>query len=233
MKIRSDFSRKEIVRPGEVEWVASPQPGVDRLMLDRIGEEIARATSLVRFAPGTSFPFHEHGGGEEIFVLEGMLEDEHGIYPAGTYIRDPVGTAHRPFTKDGCLLFVKLWQFAAGDTTRVVIDTRAGAWLSRGPIGPATRLLHEFDGEVTSLMYFPPGVQLEHHVHDMGQELLILEGTFSDADGDYPKGSWVRFPVGSAHAPYSTSGCTLMAKAVHFPVPDALHALGSQMAAPI
>jgi anti-sigma factor ChrR (cupin superfamily) len=224
MKIRSDFSRKEVVRPGEAEWVPSPQPGVDRLMLDRIGDEIARATSLVRFAPGSSFPFHEHGGGEEIFVLEGVLEDEHGIYPAGTYLRDPIGTAHTPFTKDGCLIFVKLRQFAVGDTARVVINTNEGAWLSHGPIGPATKRLHEFDGAVTSLMYFPPGVQLEHHVHDVGQELLILEGTFSDEGGDYPKGSWVRFPTGSAHAPYSLSGCLLLAKAGHFPAEADLYA---------
>ncbi|MGB8276548.1 MAG: cupin domain-containing protein [Methylovirgula sp.] len=227
MKIRADFSQKEIVRLGEAEWVASPQPGVDRLMLDRIGEEIARATSLVRFAPGSFFPFHEHGGGEEIFVLEGALEDEHGVYRAGTYLRDPIGTAHLPFTKDGCLLFVKLWQFAPDDTARVVIDTKAGAWLSHGPIGPATKRLHEFDGEVTSLMYFPPGVQLEYHVHEVGQEVLVLDGTFSDEDGDYPKGTWVRFPEGSAHAPYSLSGCTLLAKAGHLPPKNASHAPGA------
>ncbi|MHB8884200.1 MAG: cupin domain-containing protein [Methylovirgula sp.] len=218
MKIRADFSKKEVVRPEDAAWVASPQPGVDRLMLDRIGDEIARATSLVRFAPGSFFPFHEHGGGEEIFVLEGGLEDEHGTYPAGTYLRDPVGTSHRPFTKEGCLLFVKLWQFAPQDKARVVIDTRAGAWLSHGPIGPATKLLHEFGDEVTSLMHFPPGIQLAHHVHDVGQELLVLEGTFSDEGGDYPKGTWVRFPAGSAHAPFSISGCTLLAKAGHLPV---------------
>ena len=217
MKIRADFSQKEVVRPGEAEWVASPQAGVDRLMLDRIGEEIARATSLVRFAPGSFFPFHEHGGGEEILVLEGVLEDEYGTYPAGTYVRDPVGTSHQPFTKTGCLLFVKLWHFAPNDTVRKVIDTQAGAWLSHGPVGPATKTLHEFGGEVTSLMYFPPGVQLDRHVHEVGQELLVLDGTFSDEEGDYPKGTWVRFPEGSAHAPYSMQGCTLFAKAGQLP----------------
>lgn len=219
MKIRVDFSQKEVVRPDASAWVASPQPGVDRLMLDRIGDEIARATSLVRFAPGSFFPFHEHGGGEEIFVLEGDLEDEHGTYPAGTYLRDPIGTSHRPFTKDGCVLFVKLGQFTPRDRTRVVIDTKAGAWLSHGPIGPATKLLHEFEGDVTSLMHFPPGVQLERHVHEVGQEFLVLEGTFSDESGDYPKRTWARFPQGSVHAPFSIQGCTLLAKAGHLPPP--------------
>jgi len=217
MKIRADFSQKEVVRPDAAEWVASPQPGVTRLMLDRIGEEIARATSLVRFAPGSFFPFHEHGGGEEIFVLEGMLEDEHGRYPAGTYLRDPVGSSHTPFTKEGCLLFVKLWQFAPNDDARIVIDTNAGAWVSHGPGGPATKLLHEFGGEVTSLIHFPPGIVIAPHVHETGQELLVLDGVFSDENGDYPKGTWVRFPEGSSHAPYSLPGCTLLAKAGHLP----------------
>jgi anti-sigma factor ChrR (cupin superfamily) len=221
MKIRADFSKKEIVRPGDAEWVASPQPGVNRLMLDRIGEEVARATSLVYFSPGSSFPPHDHGGGEEILVLDGVLEDEHGSYPAGTYLRDPVGTKHQPFSKDGCLIFVKLRHFRPGDNARVVMDTNAGAWLSHGPTGPSTKLLHEFEGEVTSLMYFPPGVQLERHVHDTGQELFILDGTFSDEDGDYPMGTWIRFPEGSAHAPYSLSGCMLLAKAGHLPPPGA------------
>ena len=180
MQIRADFSKKEIVRPGDADWVPSPQPGVDRLRLDQIGDEIARATSLVYFSAESSFPFHEHGGGEEILVLDGTLEDEHGTYPAGTYIRDPVGTAHKPFSKEGCLIFVKLWQFAAGDTKGVVINTSEGAWLSRDPMGPSTKLLHEFDSEVSSLMYFPPGIQLERHVHETGQEISILDGTFSD-----------------------------------------------------
>ena len=218
MRIRADFSRKEVVGPDDALWVASPQPGVDRLMLDRIGDEVARATSLVRFAPGSIFPFHEHGGGEEIFVLEGSLEDEHGTYPAGTYLRDPIGTSHQPFSKEGCLLFVKLWQFAPQDRARVVLDTKAGAWLSHAPLGPATQLLHEFGGEVTSLMLFPPGIQLARHVHEVGQELLVLEGTFSDESGDYPKGTWIRFPAGSAHAPFSISGCTLLTKVGHLPV---------------
>ncbi len=224
MNIRADFTQKEVVRPGEALWVASPQQGVDRLMLDRIGEEIARATSLVRFAPGSCFPLHEHGGGEEIFVLEGVLQDEHGIYPAGTYLRDPIGSSHRPFTKEGCLLFVKLWQFAPDDKARVVIDTNAGPWQSNGCEGAALKRLHEFDGESTLLMRFPPGVQIAHHVHEVGQELLILDGIFSDESGDYPKGTWVRFPAGSAHAPFSGPGCTLLAKAGHLPAKKSLHA---------
>jgi anti-sigma factor ChrR (cupin superfamily) len=215
MQIRADFSRKEVVRPGDAPWVASPQKGVDRLMLDRIGDEIARATSLVRFEPGSFFPFHEHGGGEEIFIVEGSLEDEHGRYPAGTYMRDPIGTSHSPFTEGGCLLFVKLWQFSPQDKTRVIIETQPGEWMRAGMDGMAVQPLHDFAGESTYLIRLAPGMQLAHNTHPAGEEILVLDGTFSDEFGDYPAGTWIRDPAGSAHTPFSKSGCTLLIKSGH------------------
>ncbi len=215
MQVRADFSRKEVVRPGDAEWVASPQKGVDRLMLDRIGDEIARATTLVRFEPGSFFPHHVHGGGEEVLVVEGLFEDEHGRYPAGTYLRDPIGSSHTPFTKDGCLLFVKLWQFSPKDVARVVIETKPGEWMRAGRDGMAVLPLHDFEGESTYLIRLAPGLRLERNTHPAGEEILVLDGAFSDEHGDYPAGTWIRDPAGSEHTPYSTSGCTLFVKAGH------------------
>jgi anti-sigma factor ChrR (cupin superfamily) len=217
MQVRADFSRREVVRPGEAEWVASPQKGVDRLMLDRIGDEIARATTLVRFEPDSFFPHHVHGGGEEVFVVDGLFEDEFGRYPAGTYLRDPIGTSHSPFTKDGCLLFVKLWQFSPKDVTRVVIETKPGDWMRAGRDGMAVLPLHDFEGESTYLIRLAPGLRLERNMHPAGEEILVLDGTFSDEHGDYPAGTWIRDPAGSEHTPYSTSGCTVFVKAGHLP----------------
>ena len=96
MRLNADFSKRVVIRPDDYEWVASPMPGVERMMLDRIGDEVARATSLVRYAPNSRFSAHVHGGGEEFLVLEGTFADEHGQYPAGTYIRNPIGTGHTP-----------------------------------------------------------------------------------------------------------------------------------------
>jgi len=215
MKIRADFSQRVAVRPGDEAWVASPQPGVDRLMLDRIGEEIARATSLVHFAPGSTFPFHEHAGGEEVLVLDGTFEDEHGSYPAGTYLRDPVGTAHTPFTREGCTLFVKLWQFLPGDTTRKVIDTTRGTFEPTDVEGLEKQALHEFCGVGTSLLRLAPGFSASRKLHAGGEEILVLDGTFSDLSGDYPKGSWLREPGGGAWEIGSESGCTLLVTTGH------------------
>ncbi len=83
-------------------------PGVERRMLERDGDEVARATSLVRFAPNSAFSAHRHGGGEEFLVLEGVFSDESGDFPAGTYARNPVGSRHVPSSELGCVIFVKL-----------------------------------------------------------------------------------------------------------------------------
>src|SRR5690242_3386961 len=124
MQINADLSERAVVDTNALPWVTSPMPGVERKMLERDGGEVARATSLVRYAPGSRFEMHEHGGGEEFLVLDGTFSDEHGDYPAGTYVRNPPGSRPTPFSRTGCTLFVKLRQFAADDLKRVVIDTR-------------------------------------------------------------------------------------------------------------
>lgn len=108
MLINADFSRSAVITPDQYRWVASPKAGVERMMLDRIGEEQARATSIVRYAPGASFPRHTHSGGEEILVLSGTFSDEGGDYPAGWYLRSPPGSSHQPFSGPGSTIFVGL-----------------------------------------------------------------------------------------------------------------------------
>jgi anti-sigma factor ChrR (cupin superfamily) len=215
VQIRSDFSKLALVRPGDSDWVGSPQNGVDRLMLDRIGEEIARATSFVRFSKGSFFPYHEHGGGEEIFVIEGELEDEHGRYGAGTYLRDPIGSSHSPFSKDGCKIFVKLWQFAPDDRQRVVIDTASNPWQKGAVEGVAIQPLHEFAGVFTFLLRLSPQLSLARALHADGEETFVLEGSFCNELGSYPQGTWIREPGGSVRTYVSETGCTLLVKTGH------------------
>src|SRR5262245_5377064 len=69
MRINADFTKRASVHAGTSGWVQSPMPGVERRMLDRVGDEVARAMSIVRCAPGTAFSPHTHPGGEEFLVL--------------------------------------------------------------------------------------------------------------------------------------------------------------------
>src|SRR5207244_1651766 len=123
MRIVFDLTERVVVDTGNLSWLRSPLPGVERKVLERDGDEVARATSVVCYAAGSAFDAHEHVGGEEFFVLDGVFSDEQGDYPAGTYVRNPPGSRHRPFSRAGCVLFVKLRQIAADDGAQVVIDT--------------------------------------------------------------------------------------------------------------
>jgi anti-sigma factor ChrR (cupin superfamily) len=123
MNLNSDFSARAAVHTALLDWTPSPIPGVDRRMLDRIGDEEARAASIVRYAPHSRFSSHMCGGGEEFLVLDGVFQDGHGDYPAGAYVRNPLTSSHTPGSEPGCTIFVKLWQFDPDDRAPVRIDT--------------------------------------------------------------------------------------------------------------
>jgi anti-sigma factor ChrR (cupin superfamily) len=213
--INADFTRRVVVDSAAVAWQASPAPGVDRKPLDRIGGEVARATSLVRYARGSRFEPHRHDLGEEFLVLKGVFEDESGWYPEGTYVRNPPGSTHSPSSPEGCEIFVKLRQFDARDLSRVVVDTRTAAWLPGLVPGLEVLPLHEFSAEHVALVRWAPGTRFHAHRHWGGEEILVLEGTFSDELGDYPAGTWLRNPHLSQHAPWSRDGCLIYVKTGH------------------
>jgi anti-sigma factor ChrR (cupin superfamily) len=129
MKINADFDQRVVIRLQDYSWVNSPMPGVERMMLDRVGDEVARATTIVRYAPNSEFSQHSHDGGEEFFVLAGVFSDEHKDFPAGSYVRNPIGTAHSPKIGDeGCTILVKLHQFEKNDKAQKHIDTNTARW---------------------------------------------------------------------------------------------------------
>ena len=143
MNLNGDLSRRAVVHAGGLDWVASPMPGVHRRMLDRIGDEVARATSIVRYAPASHFSPHVHHGGEEFLVLEGVFQDEHCDFPAGSYVRNPPTSRHTPGSATGCVLFVKLWQFDPADRKEVKVNT-AGMAYAAAASRPGVELLPLF-----------------------------------------------------------------------------------------
>ncbi len=220
MQIHADFKTRVVLDTNQMSWSASPMPHVLRKMLDRIGGEVARATSIVRYQPGACFPAHTHGGGEEILVLNGVFEDENGVYPAGTYIRNPPGSSHQPRSSVGCTLFVKLWQFTPDDMQIVRFDTNNSQWYPGLVPGLSVMPLHECSGINTALVRWAPGTQFNRHVHPGGEEILVLEGSFFDEHGAYPVGSWLRSPRYSEHRPFTTNdGALIYVKTGHLGAP--------------
>jgi len=219
MKLNADFSQRVAVRPTDYEWVASPANGVERMMLDRIGDEVARATTIVRFAPDTSFDPQTHGGGEEFLVLDGVFSDEHADYPAGTYVRNPIGTSHTPrIGPDGATILVKLHQFDDADQAQFAIDTRNSEFRPGLVDGLSVLPLHSAPSENVALVRWAPGTRFSHHAHFGGEEIFVLEGTFQDEHGDYPAGTWIRSPHMSKHEPWSDDGCLIYVKTGHLPM---------------
>lgn len=221
MRIKDNFDEKVVVTPGSVDWVPSPLPGVERQMLDRVGGEVARATSFVRYAPDSAFSAHNHDGGEEFIVLEGTFSDTSGDYGPGSYVRNPPGTSHAPWSKEGCTIFVKLWQFKSQDLTPVAENILDDSGWKAGPAeGLSVKPLHTYDGEKVFAVKFAPGAMNAMHDHPGGEELLVLKGEVRDADGVYPEGSWVRSPAGSSHeVTAGADGAVLWIKHGHLP-PD-------------
>jgi len=219
MRINDDFSKRVVIRPDDYEWVESPMPGVERMMLDRIGDEVARATSLVRYAPNSTFSQHEHSGGEEFFVLEGEFADEHRSYPVGSYVRNPIGTAHSPRVgEQGCVLFVKLQQFEPDDQSQFVVDTRNHEWSPGLVSGLGVMSLHQYEREQVALVKWAPHTEFDEHAHWGGEEIFVIEGTFFDEHGEYPAGTWIRSPHRSRHTPYTADdGALIYVKVGHLP----------------
>lgn len=194
MQLNADFSKKVCIHDRENDWRASPSAGVARKMLDRMGDEVARATTIVRFAPGSAFAPHTHDGGEEYIVLDGVFQDEAGDFPVGTYVRNPPTSRHTPSSAPGATIFVKLWQFDPEDRTHVRIDMNA-LDLSPDPDreGVKTAILFEDERETVRLEAWAPGRSHSLDARD-GAELLVLDGSLDEGHHVLTQRDWLRLP---------------------------------------
>lgn len=214
MNLNLDFSQRIVIDTAQQSWIASPATGVWRKPLSRQDKEQGHATSLVKFDAGASFPEHDHPGGEEILVLDGVFSDESGDYGPGSYFRNPPGFRHRSFSDEGCLLFVKLCQFQTGDTQHIHINTHDTPW-RQGQGGLMVMPLHDFEGEHTALVKWPANEVFQAHQHFGGEEILVLSGEFKDEHGKYPTHSWIRSPHLSSHHPYVSEETVIWVKVGH------------------
>jgi len=192
MELNADFHERAVVHSDREPWIASPMKGVDRRMLDRIGHEVARATTIVRYAPGSSFSAHTHTGGEEFLVLEGVFQDEHGDFPAGTYVRNPPTSSHTPSSADGATIFVKLWQFDPEDRRQVTIDTNNE---TPRPVGNGVLEIPLFEDarERVRMEIWQAGTPVGVKGHN-GFEALVVGGSFVEGGETFEKNSWLRLP---------------------------------------
>lgn len=218
MKLNADFNKRVVIHNAQNPWVASPMAGVDRKMLDRIGDEIARATSIVRYAKGSHFSPHVHDGGEEFIVLDGVFQDEHGDYPAGSYIRNPPTSSHTPGSAQGCTIFVKLHQFHPDDRTQVKIDmNKMHSVKSSDRKGASIMPLFCDTRETVQMELWE--ADSEHHIDlPQGGEFLVLQGGFTESGETLMQHDWLRMPMGTKlSAKAGPNGAHIWMKRNHIP----------------
>lgn len=221
MEYNADFSQRAVVHAQEKDWIASPMPGVSRKMLDRVGDEVARATTIVKYEPNSHFSPHVHTGGEEFVVLEGVFQDEHGDFPAGSYIRNPPESSHTPGSKLGCVIMVKLWQFDLNDRSHVRLDSNKMEAVNNA-IRPGVKTvpLYKDHREVVSIEYWQAGATIALDA-SQGAEVFVLDGNFIESNENFKKHSWLRSPINSQlSARVGDQGATVWVKTHHLPFVD-------------
>jgi anti-sigma factor ChrR (cupin superfamily) len=209
-----DFSKNIALNTSQMEWISSPHPKVLRKPLERENAESGHTTSVVQYLKDSSFNSHPHPLGEEIYVISGTFSDETGDYPAGTYLRNPPGSSHAPFSKEGCEIFVKLNQFHPEDLTPIRIQTKSENW-RQGHGNLKVMPLHEFRGAGTALVKWPAGEKFIPHSHFGGEEIYVISGIFKDEYGEYPAGTWIRNKHLSNHHPYVEEETLILVKTGH------------------
>ena len=214
-QINGDLSKACSVDTGQLAWTKSPSGTVWRKRVHLVGPpETGQVTSVVRYEAESNFPSHEHPDGEELLVLEGVFSDEQGDWPAGTFLLNPEGFRHAPFSKEGCVLFVKLRQLPGADRRHVAVDTHTLDWQSSPTPGVMHKPLYAQDGytDTMALEKCDAGARPGPVSYSGGAEIFVVDGTISDENARYGSGNWLRFPVGAEHRPYTDDGCVLYIK---------------------
>lgn len=218
MEINANFDDRIVVHSASLEWVDSPMLGVTRRPLDRVGNEVARATTVVQYQPGSQFSQHIHTGGEEFFVIDGVFQDEQGDFPVGSYIRNPPQSSHTPGSEQGCVIFVKLWQFAPDDRLHVRLNSNFMKPVPhRHWPGVAEIPLYSDQYETVSVQHWDANANISIDF-EQGAEVFVLEGSFIEGNDSVVKHSWMRLPLNSSiNAHVGSQGARVWLKQQHLP----------------
>jgi len=208
--LNTDFTRRAEMFSADMDWV--DEDGRARKVLYRdLSGPAPRMTAVVRYPAGTRLPRHGHPAGEEVFVLDGVLEDDDGAYPAGSYVLLPAGSGHGTASRDGCTFFVRQGQYPGDGRPRVVLDTNAMDWQPGRIEGLESKVLFKDDAtdELVRLVRVAPGCMVPDHAHPHGEEAFLISGDVVDPRGTFGPGCWTRDPADSHHWARSEGGALL------------------------
>ena len=219
-KLNADLSRRVSVDTLAMDWTKSPGGHVLRKRVHLSGPaESGQVTSVVRYMAGASFPAHNHPHGEEILVLDGVFSDEHGDWPAGTYLLNPEGFRHAPFSEHGCTLLVKLRQFPGTDRQHMAVQVNDIPWSATPDRGVSSKALYSQApySDCSRLERWESPQDRGEITFPMEAEIFVVKGGFDDQFGRYRDQSWLRVPAGESVTPTGGQSCEVYIKEGGFP----------------
>jgi anti-sigma factor ChrR (cupin superfamily) len=213
--LNGDLGERVVVDTADMDWSASPSASVWRKRLHRVGPaESGQVTSVVRYEPDSSFPPHDHPDGEEILVLRGIFSDEAGDWRAGSYLLNPEGFRHAPFSRKGCIILVKLRQAPGLGRRHVQLQSRDLVWEATDLTGVRSKALYSQEGFSDRMRLEAWGAETGaiRRSWPQGVEIFVVRGELRDENGVYREGTWLRLPEGSSQYSASDRGCELYIK---------------------
>ncbi len=205
-QFNADPDKQVVMHTEDMEWEATSVPGVSQKLLERvIDTEKGRETALLRLDPGTTLETEVLAERLDLFVVEGDYADGVGEYGRRTFVRHQPGTAHTPSTRNGCVLYVKRRNPIREKDDPILIDTETVEWTAFPHRGADVVHFYRDPHGIETARYGKvyPDKRIPSHDHAMGEETLVVDGELKDEFGVYGPGTWFRFPIGVAHAPYT------------------------------
>lgn len=203
--MNSDYEKRALIDTNTIPWQETKTKNVFKKVLSIKGKE---ETSFIKLNEGSYLTQIKKINSVEIFVLEGSYINEYGEYPKGTYLRLPKENEALVKSDEGCTIFRKTNFFT--DTQEIIIDTNNTKWL-QGQGNLEVKPLHE----QTALVKWPKDEKFIPHQHWGGEEIVVLQGTFIDEHGEYPKNTWIRSPHLSEHFPHVDEETIIFVKTGH------------------
>lgn len=213
-EVNADMSAHIIIHSNDMTWEETGAPGLTRKRFELVLDPVkGRETSLYKFDPGTALPEFPLDERTEIMVLEGEVSDGQGAYAEGVYVRLPPNEPVALSSDTGGVILVRKRQGVGAGSTRIMVDSNSpDAWENWGGRGSHKVQLYDA-GELPEASWLGrmlPDLHIPDHDHAGGEEVFILQGEIEDAHGVAGPGTWMRFPVGFRHAPFSHSEVCVM-----------------------
>ena len=223
VELHADKSKPVLVRTSEQEIVSTGAEGVSRQVIERIGGEVARATTIVHYVPNKAFPRHVHSGGEEFVVLQGVWRDDYGAFPKYSYVRNYIGSSHEPsMGPEGCAIMVKLRQMSTKVEEPLHTSWNADPKVPEGweEAGPNRKVKHIYKSELETVSFeqWAPGFSGVVDVPQHGKEIFVIDGSFTTQYGEHDERSWLRVASGEQAPTVSAvgpEGCFVYVKEGH------------------